>query len=280
MMTRKSLIKSTALAALATLAACGRSTFPAPDAPTENAAPDIDLSAYELTFSDEFDEALDASGHRCDTKWITHTPYNGDFGIAEFAHPSRGFPFVIKDGILRIEARNTPDDGWKAGLLSSWNSCDEGFAQQYGYFELSAQLPAGEGFWPAFWLLGTDRDPIVPEVDIFEYHTTRPRDLEITIHIHDEVIDDGPRQFKAYHIEKVEPGSLSKGFNTYGVDVQEDEMVFYLNRREVWRTPTLPEFRVPLYILINLGMEQHDITKNTPEFDYMYVDYVRAYSRR
>ena len=270
--------KAFAILLLAVVASCGRSDFPTGDADGAAGGADIDLSNYVMTFEEDFFK-LDASGHDCDTKWVTHTPYGGDFGIAEFAHPSRGFPFVTRNGILRIEARKTPDDGWKAGLLSSWNECGYGFAQQYGYFEIRTRMPAGEGFWPAFWLLGVDRDPIVPEIDVFEYHTTRPRDLEITVHIHDEVIDDGPRQYKDFHVEKVEPGSLSKGYNTYGVDVQEEEMIFYVNRKEVWRTATLPEFRVPLYILLNLAMDEHDITKNTPEFDYMYVDYVRAYAR-
>jgi len=33
-----------------------------------------------------------------------------------------------------------------------------GFAQQYGYFEMSAKRPDADGGWPAFWLVGTNRE--------------------------------------------------------------------------------------------------------------------------
>ncbi len=266
------------VAAIVMATGCSQASFSSSDdAKSANAGPDLDISAYEITFEDEFDD-LDVSGRRCDSRWIAHTPWNGDFGAAQFVDPSRGFPFVTKDGVLRIEARKEAGHGWFAGLLSSWNTCGEGFAQQYGYFEIRTQLPDGPGFWPAFWLIGVDREEFAAEIDIFEYHTIRPRNLEVTVHVH--ALERGARQYKDYHLERVEPGSLSKGFNTYGVDVQEDEMIFYLNRKEIWRSPTLPEFQQPLYILFNLAMDGGEITDNTPESAYMYVDYVRAYARR
>ncbi len=270
--------KTIVLLFFAVAAGCGRVTFPAPNSDdADPGPPDIDLADYELTFSEEFD-TLDVSGRRCDTRWIAHTPYNGDFGAAAFADPSRGFPFVTRDGILRIEARKEPDLGWQAGLLSSWNTCDEGFAQQYGYFEISTKLPASEGFWPAFWLLGINREVHAAEIDVFEFHTNRPHKLELTVHKHAMI--EGIEYYQDWHVEKIKPGSLSERFNTYGVDVREDEMVFYLNRREVWRSPTLPEFHQPFYILLNLAMDGGEITENTPKSEYMYVDYVRVYKRR
>ena len=273
--------RSAAIAVGLTLSAvfsCGQATYPTPagSAPVDAGPPDIDLSAYVVTFEEEFDE-LDVSGRDCDTRWIAHTPYNGDFGAAVFVDPSRDFPFVTHNGILRIEARKMPVVGWRAGLLSSWNTCNQGFAQQYGYFEISAKLPRGKGFWPAFWLLSTDREERVAEIDVFEYHSLRPNQVELTIHIHAKNEEE---RLRTGHLQKVEPYSLADRFNTYGVDVGEDEMVFYLNRREIWRTPTRPAFRQPLYILLNLAMDRGEITNETPESDYMYVDYVRAYARQ
>ncbi len=265
------------LALIVVTASCGRSIFPEPEPEIDfSGPPDIDLSEFEITFEDEFD-SLDVSGQRCDSRWIAHTPYNGDFGAAAFADPSRDFPFITGDGILRIEARKEPDFGWQAGLLSSWNTCDDGFAQQYGYFEISTQLPASEGFWPAFWLLGINREEFAAEVDVFEYHTNRPHILELTVHIHAPADED---PYKNGHVQRIKPGMLSEQYNTYGVDVQEDEMVFYLNRKEIWRTPTLPRFRQPLYVLLNLAMDGGEITENTPKSEYMYVDYVRVYARK
>ena len=106
------------------------------------AAP-LDLSASEPVFVEDFD-ALDVSGFDCDTRWIAHTPYKGDFGDAKFADPSRRFPFRIIDGELRIEARKWYGQ-WESGLLSSQNECGTGYVQQYGYFEARMKLPAGDG---------------------------------------------------------------------------------------------------------------------------------------
>ena len=265
--------------ALLVTASCGRVLFPTPeeDATTGERPPDIDLSEYVMTFEEEFDE-LDVSGWGCDTRWIAHTPYGGDFGAAGFENPSRNFPFITRNGILRIEARKMPTVGWRAGLLSSWNPCDEGFTQQYGYFEIRTKLPRGKGFWPAFWLLTTDRTERVAEIDVFEYHSLRPNKVELALHIHP--MKEGVERYHAGHHEFVEPYSLADRFNTFGVDVSEDELVFYLNRREIWRKPTLPEFRQPLYILLNLAMDGGEITDETPNSDFMYVDYVRVYARK
>ena len=78
----------------------------------------IDLSSYTLTFDEEFDR-LDVSSRGPGTRWIAHTPWNGDFGDAKFADPGPDFPFTVRDGILRIEARKHGGDGWQSGLLAS-----------------------------------------------------------------------------------------------------------------------------------------------------------------
>src|SRR5262245_29319588 len=77
----------------------------------------IDPSTYKLTFEENFDW-LDVSAWGPNTRWIAHTPWNGDFGDARFVDPIPGFPFTVRDGLLTIEARKT-DKGWQSGLLAS-----------------------------------------------------------------------------------------------------------------------------------------------------------------
>ncbi len=264
----------------AALGACGSAReFPAEvhRLAAEQVGASIDLDQYRLTFSEEFD-ALDASGRRCDTRWIAHTPWDGDFGAARFLDPARGEPFAVNDGILRIEARKQADGQWTSGLLSSWNTCGGGFAQQYGYFEIRAMLPGGVGLWPAFWLIGIDRSRFTAEIDVFEHQTLRPWRFSSTLHIHPR--SEGVKRFKRLFITRVEPGSLYEGFNRWGVSVEPEEIILYFNGEEIGRVETLEGFKQPVYMLLNLAMIERHISEETPNPAFMYVDYVRAYERR
>jgi len=64
----------------------------------------LDLTDFQLVFDEEFDR-LDVSARGPNTRWISHTPWNGDFGDAQFIDPRPKFPFTVNNGILTIEAR-------------------------------------------------------------------------------------------------------------------------------------------------------------------------------
>jgi len=264
-------------AALLAAPACSGVGFPDASEDIAVAAPDIDLEHYELTFDEGF-RKVDVSAYRCDTRWIAHTPWHGDFGSAKFADPSRGFPFKTRNGLLRIEARKDPSEGWMSGLLSLRNTCGEGFAQQYGYFEARAMLPEGDGLWPAFWLIGVNTERYTAEIDVIEHHGHMPAKFSTTIHVHPVAKD--VKRIQLSQTLSVPQGSLSARFNTFGVSVDENEMIFYFNRKEYWRTPTTEEFRQPLYPLVNLAMDAGYTTEDTPESAFMYVDYVRIYKQK
>jgi beta-glucanase (GH16 family) len=234
----------------------------------------LDLSKYTLTFSDEFD-TLDVSARGPKSRWTAHTPYGGDFGDAEFTDPTPGFPFTVDNGILRIQARKGDDGKWRSGLLSSRDPYGNGFAQQFGYFEIRAKLPEGPGVWPAFWLLGVNRGDRYPEVDVLEYYGRANYRFHSVLHVWDK---DEKKGVGREQITEVEPNLLTKDFNTYGVDVSADWTTFYLNGVVIWKTKSEPEFAQPMYILINLALGSGwpiDETKNPSN---MYVDYVRAYA--
>lgn len=145
----------------------------------------LNLEGYKITFQDEFDGFLDVSALGSGTKWIAHTPYGGDFGDSKFTDPEEEFPFSVTDGILKIEARKEIDK-WESGLLCSVDTNGNGFAQQYGYFEMKAKFPEGPGTWPAFWLLGLqklkDRSKMGFEVDIVEQYGREPEILHSVLH--------------------------------------------------------------------------------------------------
>jgi beta-glucanase (GH16 family) len=99
------------------------------------------------------------------------------------------------------------------------------------------------------------------------------------IHVH--IWKSGKKVFSDQKYVKVEPGSLTADFHTYGVDISEDWTVFYLDRREVWRTRSQPEFLNPTtYILIDLAAGGGWPIEGMKDPSIMNIDYVRAYKRR
>lgn len=230
-----------------------------------------------MTFHDEFDGPLDVSAWSPGTKWIAHTPCNGGFDSSKFADPTDGFPFTIRDGVLFIEARKTTDQ-WESGLLSSADPDGNGFAQQYGYFEMRAKMPQGPGTWPAFWLLGTHRlkekvrDDF--EVDIVEQYGHAPNRLHNVLHwwFPDQTHKG------AGHVSWVD--DMTADFHTYGCIIDEQFIVMYFDGKEVWRYETPDMAKRELYVLVNLALGPGWPTDHTPNPSFMEVDYIRVYAKK
>ncbi|MBM1175571.1 glycoside hydrolase family 16 protein [Microvirga arabica] len=234
----------------------------------------IDLSRFTRTFTEDFDH-LDVSARGPGTRWIARVPWGGNFGRAAFVGPTSGFPFTTDNGILRIEARQDEDGKWRSGLLASVDPSGQGFSQQYGYFEMRAKLPPGDGVWPAFWLIGIDRSSHTAEIDVIEHHGHAQGRYTSTVHVWDR--SDRKKSRSVYQRNPVPPGSLYDRFNTYGVSIDPTWIRFFFNREEVWRTQTPDQHRQPMYILLNLGLGGGFSTASTPNPSYMYVDYIHAY---
>ena len=247
--------------------------------PALAAAPDImSLAGYVRTFSEEFDSRLSVSSRGPGTRWIAHTPWNGDFGEAAFADPEPGFPFKVAGGVLRIEMRRDATGKWRSGLLSSVDVNGGGFAQRYGYFEMLAKLPAGPGVWPAFWLIGTDRTLASPEIDVLEHYGSMPDRFYSHIHTWDKVVPSQSLSVNSRNM--VAPGQLSSSFNTYGVLITAETTAIYFNRAKVWETPTQPAHHQPMMVLLNLAAGGGYPIEGMKSPSYMHVGYVRVWRAR
>ena len=238
----------------------------------------LNINAYQLTFEESFD-SLDVSawGERS-SRWIAHTPWNGDFGDARFTDPAPGFPFTTDQGILKIEARKEADGTWRSGLLSSVNPKGEGFSQQFGYFEARMRLPPGKGVWPAFWLIGLDRSKYTAEIDVLEYHGRAPYEFSMGFHIWRQ--SQGGQNSTGGYWKTVEDGILNSEYHTYGVDIQADKTTFYLDRQYLWSFDTPKEFHMPFYPLVNLALGSGWPIDETPNPSILLVDYIHVYKRK
>ena len=91
-------------------------------------------------FADEFDSA------RLDTARWNDTYPTGQAEQQAYVPEA----LSVSSGMLHISAAARPGDGlpYTSGTITTRGK----FSQQYGYFEMRARVPQGQGLWPAFWL--------------------------------------------------------------------------------------------------------------------------------
>lgn len=243
----------------------------------ENASGEaLELENFELVYTEEFDKFLSVSPWgKNGSRWMAHTPWNGDFGDAKFSDPRNGFPFTVNDGILRIEARKSSDGKWKSGLLAA-NPKTPDFQMENGYFEARMKLPHGPGVWPAFWLIGVDRSKYTAEIDVVEHYGHWADRFSSKYHVWRAKF--GGTNTSEHTRTYVSEGTLSDEFHTYGVLLEPEQLTYFFDREEIWKVPRPKEFGMNFYPLVNLALGSGWPIDETPNPSYLWVDYIRAYA--
>jgi beta-glucanase (GH16 family) len=236
----------------------------------------LNISLYQETFSETFRGPLDVTPWG-PSKWIAHTPWHGDFGDARFSDPSAGFPFTTGPQGLNIIARKNANGKWESGLICSLDPDGHGFAQAGGYFEARMKMPPGPGVWPAFWLVTHTGSDDNAEIDVVEYYGNFPDGYRITSHLWPKA--KGVKPQSQEKVITVSEGFLTQAFHTYGVEILDNDVVFYLDRHEVARMPAPPAAKLPLSILVNLALGSGWPIDKTPDPSILEVDYVKAFMR-
>ncbi|HEY3918347.1 MAG TPA: glycoside hydrolase family 16 protein, partial [Stellaceae bacterium] len=154
--------------------------------------------AGSITFDDEFNSLSLWNGTT--GTWDTTAPYvplNGNgYSLASngeqewyinstYAPTASVQPWTVNNGVLTLTAAPASPaiqsliDGYQytSGQINTYNS----FSQTYGYFEMNAELPAGQGLWPAFWLM-PENGSWPPELDVMEMLGQNPSTYYTTVH--------------------------------------------------------------------------------------------------
>jgi beta-glucanase (GH16 family) len=260
-------------------------------------AEDAALPGWTLTWSDEFNGP---DGSAVDpTKWVNDVGGTG-WGNQELEYYTAGAQnAVVTGGNLVITATPTG-----ASSFSCWyGTCSytsarlktQGlFAQAYGRFEASIELPAGQGLWPAFWTLGDNIDtvswPACGEIDIMEAIDSEP--LLNHGSMHGPI---APGSATSYNLTATAPATtneLSTSFHTYAIEWDPGTVSFFLDDvlYETQTTSTLQqtspgatwEFDHPFFVLLNVavgGTFPGAPDATTPFPQTMKVDWVRVYER-
>ena len=168
--------------------------------------------------------------------------------------------------------------GWRGGLICSVDRDGPGatgFTQKYGYFEMISKLPAGPGVWPAFWLEGADKQSGTSEIDVIEYYGH----VNYEYHITEHYWVNGRDTLGTWHVVTVPPNLLTTHYNSFGVAITPQNVIFYFNGTEVWRTPTPPEYNQPMYLLADLAIGGGWPFDKLTSPQVMNIRSIRAYAK-
>lgn len=161
------------------------------------------------------------------------------------------------------------------------------FEQEHGRFEARLQLPAGQGLWPAFWLLGSNIDevswPACGEIDVMEFRGQLPGQISGSLH--------GPGYSGGAAVTGVHdlpPGeTFADGFHDFAVEWDAKKIVWEVDgdRWQVATRARLPPgspwaFNHPFFLILNLAVGGGFVgppSSSTPFPARMLVDHVRVY---
>lgn len=220
-----------------------------------------DLPPVHLTFADSFERFDHATG-----PWRTTFKWDG---IGAFTLPDNGErqlyvdptfkgagdtalgldPFRIEDGALIVSAAPTPagllDQVWGYPYLSGMLSTFGHHAQTYGYVDIRARLPVGQGLWTAFWLMPVE--PVwPPEIDILEVLGHAPDRLWMNLHT--TVAADRPPFVSA------STDDLSADFHDFGLSWRPDRITWFVDGEALQSQPTPGDLHDPMHLLITLAV--------------------------
>jgi beta-glucanase (GH16 family) len=246
---------------------------------------------WTLVWADEFNVA-DGSAPDS-TKWAFDLG-GGGWGNKELeSYTKRPGNVQIQGGNLVITARSekyTGDDGIAREYTSARLKTQKLFAQPYGRFEARIKIPAGEGMWPAFWMLGEDIGavgwPKCGEIDIMENIGKEPGAVHGSLH--------GPSSSAATTsqtstVQLPEGQKFADDFHIYAVEWDLNGVKFFVDStnyatmtKEQWPATGPWVFDHPFFIILNLAVGGDwpgppDAKTQFPK--QMLVDYVRVYKK-
>jgi beta-glucanase (GH16 family) len=259
----------------------------------------LQVAEWKLVWSDEFDKP----GLPDPSKWTYEEGFVRNNEL-QFYTRGRRENARVENGLLIIETRkevwrNPQYDpqrqqrSWRFSRetadYTSASLITQGIAEwKYGRVEVRAKLPRGRGFWPAIWMLGSNREtagwPACGEIDIMENVGFDPDAIHGTIHT-----------AKYNHVKKTQKGAQTvvprpyEDFHVYAMEWNESQLDIFVDGRRYFSFaneksgPEAWPFDQPMHLILNVAFGgswggQQGID-DSPLPQSMAVDYVRVYAR-
>jgi beta-glucanase (GH16 family) len=261
----------------------------------QNAGP-VPTDPWVEVWRDEFDGP---AGAGVDAVRWSHDTADGcasgicGWGNNEKEYYSRDNVALNGQGQLAIVARSAP-----AGLTCYYGACRYTSGKittrgkvdvAPGRVEARIRIPAGQGLWPAFWMLGSGHPqtpwPLCGELDIMEFHGSAPASVSSAVHGPGY---SGNTPFAKAHA--LQGGTFAEDFHVFAVEWDSLGARFFVDS-VAYHSVTSQELQKfgnsilgrPYYLVINLAVGGN--FDGDPQSDAilpatMLVDYVRTYRRR
>ncbi len=248
---------------------------------------------WKLIWQDEFDKAKGTALNS--DYWTTELGDGAGWGNSERQLYTDDPETLFHDGEgnLVMRADKLPED---TNLECYYGPCkytsarittEDKVEMHYGRIEGRMKLSSGQGFWPAFWLLGNNFKsvnwPYSGEIDIMENIGREPNKIHGTVHGPGYSGGKGPSSTAFLPNGQ----AFADDFHTYAVEWEQDEIRWYLNGKKyhTLRPKNLPEdtrwvFEHPFFLTLNLAVGGSwpgypDDSSIFPQ-DFI-IDYVRVY---
>jgi len=249
-------------------------------------------TGFKLVLRDEFNGADGSSPDS--SKWTYDTGGKG-WGNNELeCYTNRTQNAQIQGGNLVITALKENfacSDGVASNYTSARLKTQSLFSQAYGRFEARIRIPAGQGMWPAFWMLGNDITsvgwPACGEIDIMENIGKEPGTVHGSLHSSSTVArtSDATASFSLPAGQ-----NFADGFHVYAVEWEPGTVRFYVDSnpyatftQSQWPAGGTWTFDHPFFLILNVavGGDWPGSPDNTTVFpQQMLVDYVRVYTKQ
>jgi beta-glucanase (GH16 family) len=230
---------------------------------------------WALVFSDNFNgTTLDTNKWNTCYWWGTKKGCNN--GGAKEVQWFQPDDVTVSNGFLHLRAQKRSMNGYDytSGMISSHDK----YAFQYGYAEMRAKVPKGNGFWPTFWL-GSQNKVWPPEIDIAEFVGSDMRYVHLTLHYADASSGSAKNSGGWWGGKDVD---FSADYHTYAVQWSPEAIVWYVDgveRRRYTTTENIPA--QPMYIMATLALGQawtkYPPDSTTPFPSTFDIDYIKVW---
>jgi beta-glucanase (GH16 family) len=252
------------------------------------AAGTIQAQRYELVWSDEFD----SDELNRDTWVLWDGPAFNNELQCYVDNPKN---LYIEDGVLHLVAhRETVQCSSRSMSFTSARISTDStrIGWEHGRFEARIQMPTGQGFWPAFWLMPMRRIgwPRGGEIDIMEYRGNRVTETNAAVHFWREGCTSTLPQCHTYIDRTYETGTdLSADFHIYALEWTPEYFRWFFNDVMYYELhiPSIQAdsdpFTGPFHIIMNLAVGGNYLPNPTSATVFpqaLKVDYVRVFQNK